>query len=125
MKIIIDTEKKSVEVPNDFKKAYDSQVKVAKMLGKESDSILSMLDIKDYKVVSKQVRKVLDNTNAKTIEDFMKKVKESNKDKYEEYKELKEKVVKVSPKGKQIKTNFLTIKKWFYTNFPEQNPYKK
>ena len=39
--------------------------------------------------------------------------------------ELKNKVIKTTEKGTQIKTNFLTIKKWFYEKYPSQNPFKK
>lgn len=125
MKIIIDTEKRSIEVPKEMKEAYDSQVKVAKMLGNENNSILDMLDIKDYKITSKQVRRIVDNTNAKSIEDYMNNIKDSKKDLYEEYVALRDKVIKTTPNGKKVKTNFLTIKKWFYKNFPSENPFKK
>lgn len=121
MKIVIDTDKKTIEVPSSFLKA---SAEINKMLGKKSESILDNIDTKDYKIITKQERKVVDKTNAKNIEDFMKKVKDTDKDLYEEYKSLKDRVVKVSPNGKQMKTNFLVIRKWFYEKFPDQKPTK-
>lgn len=122
MKIIIDTDKKIVEVPKAMKEAHESQVKVDKMLGNESNSILSQLNLKDYKIVSKQINtRVGDKTTAKDIENFMKKIKDSQKDLYEEYIELKNKVVRTTVKGTEIKTNFLNIRKWFYEKFPNQD----
>lgn len=126
MKIIIDTDKKIVEVPKAMKEAHEYQLKVDKMLGKESSSILSQLDLRDYKVISKHINtRVGDKTTAKDIDNFMKKIKDSQKDLYEEYIELKEKVVKTTAKGTKVKTNFLNIKKWFYEKFPDQDPNKK
>ena len=125
MKLIIDTDKKMVEVPSEFKVAYENLSKANKMLGKENQTLMSMLDLSDYKVVAKQTRAVKDTTNAKTIETFMNSVKDTDKDNYKEYVDLKNKVVKTTEKGTQIKTNFLTIKKWFYEKYPEQNPFKK
>ena len=125
MKIIIDTDKKSIEVPHDFKVAYDNNVKMNKMLGRDTESILSMLEIKDFKIVATQNRSVKDTTNSKDIEKFMNNIKATDKAKYEEYKELRDKIVKHSPKGTPIKTSFLIVKKWFYENYPEQNPFKK
>ena len=125
MKIIIDTEKRTIEVPSEFKEAYEGQAKMNKMLGKEKESIISNLDISDYRIVSKQARKVLDKTNSKTIADYMEKVKDTKKDLYEEYINLKNKVVKTTATGKEVKTNFLVIKKWFYDNFPSENPFNK
>ena len=55
----------------------------------------------------------------------MNSVKDTDKDNYKEYVELKNKVVKTTEKGTKIKTNFLTIKKWFYEKYPSQNPFKK
>lgn len=125
MKLIIDTDKKVVEVPSEFKLAYENQAKMNKMLGKENQTLSSMLDLSEYKVVAKQTRTIKDTTNAKTIETFMESVKDTDKDNYKEYVDLKNKVVKVNEKGTKIKTNFLTIKKWFYEKYPEQNPFKK
>lgn len=125
MKLIIDTDKKVVEVPSEFKLAYENQAKMIKMLGKENQTLSSMLDLSEYKVVAKQTRTIKDTTNAKTIETFMESVKDTDKDNYKEYVDLKNKVVKVNEKGTKIKTNFLTIKKWFYEKYPEQNPFKK
>ena len=125
MIITINTEKKSVEVPYDFKEVYENQKKYNKMLGKETPSILSILDLNNYSVVAKQTRKVVDKTNSKVIDDFMNSVKEKDKDNYDEYLSIKNKVVKTTSKGTAVKTNFLTIKKWFYSKYPEQNPFKK
>ena len=125
MKLIIDTDKKVVEVPSEFKLVYENQAKMNKMLGKENQTLSSMLDLSEYKVVAKQTRTIKDTTNAKTIETFMESVKDTDKDNYKEYVDLKNKVVKVNEKGTKIKTNFLTIKKWFYEKYPEQNPFKK
>ncbi len=125
MLIIINTEKKSVEVPHDFKEVYENQKKYNKMLGKETPSILSILDLNNYSVVAKQTRKVVDKTNSRVIDDFMNSVKEKDKDNYDEYLSIKNKVVKTTSKGTAVKTNFLTIKKWFYSKYPEQNPFKK
>jgi hypothetical protein len=125
MKLIIDTDKKMVEVPSEFKVAYENLSKANKMLGKENQTLSSMLDLSEYKVVAKPTRAIKDTTNAKTIETFMNGVKDTDKDNYKEYVDLKNKVVKTTEKGTQIKTNFLTIKKWFYEKYPEQNPFKK
>lgn len=123
MKIIIDTDKKSVEVPNNIREAYNN---ISKECGNISVLDMVNVDIKNYKVVSKQVAKVVgDKTTAKDIENYMNKIKESNKDLYEEYVTLKNKIIKTTAKGTKIKTNFLTIKKWFYSKFPDQNPNKK
>lgn len=125
MKVIIDIDKKSIEVPNKIKDAYEKQVEVNKMFGKNSGSILDMFDLSDFKVVSTQTRSVSDKTNAKDIDDFMKGVKDTDKDKYNEYVRLRDNIVGKSKNGKPLKTNFLIIKKWFYENYPNQNPYKK
>ena len=122
MKIVIDTERKTIEAPSSLLKA---NAEINKMLGKKSESILDSIDTKNYKIIAKQENKTADRTNAKYIEEFMNKVKDTNKDLYEEYRKLKEKIVKVSSKGKPIKTNFLVVRKWFYKNFPDQKPTKK
>ena len=125
MEIIINTEKKYIKVPSEFKEAYDSQVKLEKMLGKDTNNILSVLDIENYKIVPIDSNRIKDKINKNTIEEYMKKVKETDKTLYEEYKTLKEKEVGKTKSGKPIYTSFLVIKKWFYSNFPDQNPFKK
>ena len=125
MEIIIDTEKKTITVPQEFKKGYDARTKTNKMMGIQEDSILSMLNVKDFTVVAKKTRQVSDTITAKYINDFMTKLKDSDSKKYEEYITLKNTVVGRSKKGKELYTNFLSIKKWFYANYPEQCPFKK
>ena len=95
------------------------------MLGKENQTLSSMLDLSEYKVIAKPTRAIKDTTNAKTIDTYMESVKDTDKENYKEYVELKNKVVKTTEKGTKIKTNFLTIKKWFYEKYPSQNPFKK
>lgn len=124
MKLIIDTEKKIVEVPSEFKVAYDYQVKANKMLGKESDTLTTMLDLSDYKVVAKQNRTIKDTTNAKTIADYMEGVKDTDKEHYAKYIELRDGHF-VNKNGVTMKTSFLTIKKWFYETYPKQNPFNR
>lgn len=124
MKLIIDTDKKIIEVPSDFKGLYDNQRKMNKMLGKEDETLSSMIDLSKYSVVAKQNRVIKDTTNAKTIDEFMNSVKEKDADKYNAYIELKNKQVGTSKNGKPLKTSFLVIKKWFYENYPKQNPFK-
>lgn len=124
MKIIIDTDKKVVEVPSDFKALYDNQRKMNKMLGKEDETLSSMIDLSKYGVVAKQNRVIKDTTNANTIETFMNSVKDKDAEKYNEYIELKNKQVGTSKNGKPLKTSFLVVKKWFYENYPNQNPLK-
>ena len=58
------------------------------------------------------------------IEDFMAKVRKDDESKYNEYVELKEKIVKHTKDGKPIKTSFLKIKAWYYKNYPDQKPTK-
>lgn len=120
MKIIIDTDKKTIEVPKKLKEASE-------LLGHKS--VLDSVNIDDYKIIIKSTtinkNRVVDKTNAKTIEDFMNKVKDSDKDTYKEYVELKNKVIGTTKNGKEVKTNFLTIKKWFYEKYPSENPLKK
>lgn len=125
MKIIIDTNKRSIEVPGELREAYIKQVKVDKMLGEESKSILDLINIKDYKIIEKRIVKIKDTTNKETIENFMNNVKNTDKDKYEEYVALRDKIIGKTKNGKPKKTNFLTIKKWFYENYPSENPFKK
>lgn len=122
MKIVIDTEKKTIEAPSSLVKA---NAEINKMLGKKSESILDSIDTKNYKIIAKPDKKIGDRTNAKYIEEFMKKIKDTNKDLYEEYRELKDKVVDISSNGKPVKTNFLVLRKWFYEKFPNQKPTKK
>lgn len=109
MKIIIDFDKKIIEVPKKIKEASD-------MLGHKS--ILDSVNINDYKIVVKSTttnkNRIVDKTNKKTIEDFMNKIKDSKKDIYEEYLKLVE-----------GKITFLKLKQWFYKNFPSENPFKK
>ncbi len=129
MKIVIDIDKKTIEVPKKLKKAYESQLEIEEMTGKRSNSILDMLNLADYQIITKIVvsnenRKV-DKTNAKTIEDYMNKVKTTDENLYNEYIALKNKVVGKSKNGKDLKTSFLDVKKWFYNNFPEEKPNKK
>lgn len=119
MKIIIDMEKKTIEVPKKIKEASET-------LGKKS--VLECIDTNDYKVIVKSnttKTRVLDKTNKKTIEDFMNKIKDSKKDLYEEYVNLRDKVVRITDTGKEVKTNFLDLKKWFYNKFPSENPFNK
>ena len=125
MKIIIDTDKNVVEVPSDFKNAYDNLSKANKMLGKESQTLSTMLDLSNYRVVAKQTRAIKDTTNAKDIDAFMESVKDTDKDKYKEYVELRDKKVGTSKNGRPLKTSFLVVKKWYYENYPKQNPFKK
>lgn len=124
MQIIIDTEKKTILVPSDFKKLYDNNEKMNKKLGNDF-TITSMINFNDYKLVGKTDNRISDYTNRDTIEEYMKSIKDSNKAKYEEYVALRDKIVGTSKKGKKLKTNFLTLKKWYYSNFPEQRPTKK
>lgn len=127
MKIVIDTEKRIIEVPKKLKNAYESQLELDKMLGNEVKSIVNFIDTKDYTIIVKPVysnpNRKKDTTNAKSIQEFMNKIKESNKDLYNEYVELRDKTYEKN--GKKVKTNFLIVKKWFYEKFPEQNPFKK
>ena len=109
MKIIIDFDKKTIEVPKKLKEASD-------MLGNKS--ILDSINVNDYKIIVKSTtnnkNRIVDKTNKKTIEDFMNKVKDSKKEIYEEYLKLIE-----------GKISFLKLKQWFYTKFPSENPFKK
>ena len=95
--------------------------------GNEVKSIVNFIDTKDYTIIVKPVysnpNRKKDTTNAKSIQEFMNKIKESNKDLYNEYVELRDKTYEKN--GKKVKTNFLIVKKWFYEKFPEQNPFKK
>lgn len=124
MQIIIDTDKKTILVPSDFKKLYDNNEKMNKKLGNDF-SITSMINFNDYKLVAKSDKRVSDHTNKDTIDNYMDSIKDSEKAKYDEYKKLKTTIVKRNKKGEPVYTNFLTIKKWFYANFPEQRPTKK
>ena len=124
MKLIIDVDKKVVEVPHDFKELYDNQVKLNKRFGKDSDVLSSMLDLSEYKVIAKQTRAIKDTTNAKTIATYMESVKDTDKSKYDEYVKLRDSYI-VNKNNVRTKVSFLTIKRWFYENYPEQNPYKK
>lgn len=108
MKIIIDMDKKTIEVPKKIKEASDT-------LG--GKSVLDFIDINDYRVIVKTTtnkNRIVDKTNKKTIEDFMNKIKDSKKELYEEYLKLVE-----------GKISFLKLKQWFYKNFPSENPFKK
>lgn len=118
MKIIIDTDKKVIEVPNELKKAYD-------LLGNNCNSILSLVNTSDFIIKGKSNNTNGDKTNQADIEAFMESVKDTEKAKYEEYTKLKNAKVGKSKNGKPIKTNFLNVKKWFYENFPDQKPKKK
>lgn len=124
MKVIIDTDKKTVEVPSTTRKQLEERNKMNRDMGLKEDTILSLLNIEDYKVISKQEKVVKDFTNAKTIEEFMEKVKDQDQEKYNEYIELREKVVSHSKTGKPVKTSFLVVKAWFYKNYPNQKPSK-
>lgn len=125
MKLLIDTDKKTIEVPKEFKDAFDNQTKIDKMLGKGTQTLSTMIDLSEFKVVAKQTRVIKDKTNAKSIDAYMESVKDTDKDKYKEYIALRDRDNGLSKTGKKLKTNFLTIKKWFYQNYPSQNPYKK
>ena len=123
MQIIIDTNKKTIEVSEELKKAYESQIKMEQMLGIEKKSILESIGCENYKVICKPSNRNNDKTSLADIDNFMASIKSTNKEKYDEYVELKNKPTgKKTKKGKDITTNFLTLKKWFYLNFPEQNP---
>lgn len=124
MKLIIDVDKKVVEVPSDFKELYDNQVKLNKRFGKDNDVLTSMLDLSEYKVVAKQTRAIKDTTNAKTIATYMENVKDTDKSNYAKYVELRDGYI-INKNNVRTKTSFLTIKRWFYETYPEQNPYKK
>lgn len=124
MKVIIDTDKKTVEVPSTTKKQLEERNKMNRDMGLKEETILSLLNIEDYKVISKQVKVVKDFTNAETIEKFMEEVRKNDEGKYKEYVELKEKITGHTKTGKPIKTSFLTIKAWYYKNYPEQKPTK-
>ena len=124
MKIIIDIDKKTIEVPENLKKAYEEQLNVDKMLGNKSKSILEQLNTSEYKIISKHKNSKADKTSLKDIEEYMNSIKSTNKEKYEEYTALLNKGGELKKDGKPKKTNFLIIKKWFYTNFPEKNPFK-
>lgn len=124
MKIVIDTDKKLIEVPNDFKKAYESQRKTFELIGKKCDSILSMIedteDIDNFKITSKIVRTSnnSEKITAKDIENFMNSVKDTHKEKYNEYMELKNEVKKTKD-GKERKTTHFEVLSWVKKNFPE------
>ena len=120
MKIIVDTDKREVVIPQEFKSAFD---KLSKELG--SKDILSFLNVSSYKIMTKQTRVKSDRTNAMTIQTFMEGVKDTDKEIYKEYITLRDAKVGETKNGKPIKTNFLTLKKWFYSKYPEQNPLRK
>jgi len=123
MKVILDIENKVAEAPYELKELIENQEKLNKRFGRKADtSLSSLIDLSEYKVVYKQNRVRVDKTNAKMIDEFMESVKDNDKDLYKAYVELKNKSEKTSKNGKPIKTNFLTIKKWFYKNYPQQNP---
>ena len=88
MKVIIDTDKKTVEVPSTTRKQLEERNKMNREMGLKEDTILSLLNIEEYKVVSKQEKVVKDFTNAKMIEDFMAQVRKDDESKYKEYVEL-------------------------------------
>ena len=124
MKIIIDTDKKTVEVPKETKKGLEERNKLNRDMGIKEETILSLLKIEDYKVISKptNIQTFKDTTNSKTIDDYMESVKEEKKDLYNQYKTMKNNIVKTNKDGKPVYTNFLTIKAWFYKNFPTRFP---
>ena len=98
-----------------LKKGYENQLEMSKMLGKKSDSILDMLDVRDYNITTKITKTSTnaDKTSLQDIENYMNSVKNNDKNKYEDYIELK-----------KTTKNFFIIRKWFYTNFPNQKPKK-
>lgn len=124
MKIVIDTERKTIEVAKDFKDVYDNQVKLNKKLGKDTDTIMSMLDLSNYKVVSKQTRAVVDKTNANDIDAYMNSVKDTDTENYNEYVALKNSKVK-NKNGVVAPISFWAIKKWFYEKYPNRKPLAK
>ena len=124
MKIVIDTERKTIEVAKDFKDVYDNQVKLNKKLGKDTDTIMSMLDLSNYKVVSKQTRAVVDKTNAKDIDAYMNSIKDTDTENYNAYIKLKHSKVK-NKNGVVAPISFLTIRKWFYEKYPNEKPLAK
>ena len=116
MRIVIDTDKRVIEVPSKFKKYYENQVELAKMVGNKCGSILDMVNVEGYTITTKIVRssKNADKTSLKDIETYMNSIKNSDKEKYQAYESLKKDT-----------NNFFTIRKWFYSNFPNQKPNKK
>ena len=129
MKIIIDLKEKTIEVPKDLKATYDSQVRFNKKMGIEDTSILSTLSnigLKDYKVITKRVSTIEgDKTKQKDIDNYMESnVRNEDSQTYEEYIKLRDSYV-VNSRGIKTKTNFLTIKKWFYEKYPDLKPLVK
>ena len=125
MEIIINTEKRTIEVPKDVREDLESRNKLNKKFGREEETILSMLDVRDYKVVSKATKGVKDTLKKADVESYMLSIKDKEPKLYEEYVELRDKVVETTDNGKEIKTSFLTIKAWYYKKFPEKSPFKK
>lgn len=125
MIIRINTEAKTITVPAQFKEELEAYNKIRRRKGQEVVSPLEDLELNTYSLVGETAERVKDHTNKETIEKFMEEVKATDKELYKEYVALRDKVVGVSKKGKEMKTSFLTLKKWFYEKFPEQKPAKK
>lgn len=125
MIIRINTEAKTITVPAQFKEELEAYNKILRRKGKEMVNPLDDLELNTYTLVGETAERVKDHTNKETIEKFMEEVKATDKELYKEYVALRDKVVGVSKKGIEMKTSFLTLKKWFYEKFPEQKPAKK
>lgn len=125
MIIRINTEAKTITVPTQFKEELEVYNKILKRKGKRVVSPLDDLDIENYTLVGESPERVKDHTNKETIDKYMEELRATDKELYKEYVALRDRVIGTSKNGKEIKTSFLTLKKWFYEKFPEQKPVKK
>ena len=110
MKITVDITNKTIEMPKELERTED---------------ILKAIDFSTFRRVYKKPKKtskpgVVDKINMEIINNYMEGVKASDEALYNEYIELRESVERQTPTGKPIKTNFLSIKKWFYKHYPEE-----
>lgn len=123
MKIIIDTDKQTIEIPKQV-------VKTARELGRKTNiAIIDMANINEYRIIERETEvnpnRIVDKTTAKMIDDYMNKIKESDSSLYEEYIKIKNEVVGKTKNGKEKKNSFLNVKNWFYANFPKESPFYK
>lgn len=120
MIIRINTETKTITVPTKFKEELLAYNKIMSIKGNEPMTVLGDINEAEYTVIGETKEREKDHLNKADIEKYMENIKTTNKDLYKEYVSLRDTVVGTTKKGKELKTSFLTLKKWFYDKFPEE-----
>jgi hypothetical protein len=118
MELKINTVKKTIEVPHEFKVGLDNSIKFNKGLGQDF-GIEDVVKLSEYKIIVRPESRKLDRLNRKQISDFMESKKETHKEEYKRYMELVNANNGINKNGKPIATNFFTLKKLVYQMFPE------